>query len=81
MASDPGRTAAESANQRLFVAAEFALVSIRDTRVEQMLADKVPGHSPEARGGWCSCSRPGCDAEKTVKVMRAVFPLPDVGLL
>jgi putative hemolysin len=26
-----------------FVAAEFALVSIRDTRVEQMLADKVPG--------------------------------------
>jgi CBS domain containing-hemolysin-like protein len=26
-----------------FVAAEFALVSIRDTRVEQMLADAVPG--------------------------------------
>ena len=26
-----------------FVAAEFALVSIRDTRIEQMLADRVPG--------------------------------------
>src|SRR5579871_5679097 len=26
-----------------FVAAEFALVSIRETRIEQMLADRVPG--------------------------------------
>jgi putative hemolysin len=26
-----------------FVAAEFALVSIRDTRIQQMLADRVPG--------------------------------------
>ena len=26
-----------------FVAAEFALVSIRDTRIEQMLTDGVPG--------------------------------------
>jgi CBS domain containing-hemolysin-like protein len=26
-----------------FVAAEFALVSIRDTRIEQMLANRVPG--------------------------------------
>jgi len=26
-----------------FVAAEFALVSIRDTRVEQMIASGVPG--------------------------------------
>src|SRR3974390_2819213 len=26
-----------------FVAAEFALVSMRETRIEQMLADRVPG--------------------------------------
>ena len=34
-----------------FVAAEFALVSVRDTRIEQMVAAGVPGR---ARCGGCS---------------------------
>ncbi len=40
-----------------FVAAEFALVSIRETRVEQLLAARVPGRG---RCGACSTTSTTC---------------------